>query len=191
MSEAIYIVEYASIPAGIDMLDQIVKRTSVFIIYAKSICIGKFLIVLGGDVDDVREAQAAVTAAEEKRLLQQYLLTNAHGQILSYFKRAPECKESTSGATAIGILETLDAANGFRSLDLALKGGNVRLERVWLGHFIGGKFCYILTGQVGDIKTALAAAENGLEEKRVVDSRIIPSPDRKVLEHLLRHMDNQ
>lgn len=186
MSEAIYIVEYASIPVGVDLLDRMVKRSSVFIIHAKPVCIGKFLIVLGGDVDDVREAQAAAAAAGEKRLLQQYLLTHAHGQILAYFRRAPERKESRSEASAVGILETLDAVNGFRSLDSALKGGNVRLEQVWLGHFMGGKFCYLLTGQVEDIRTALAAAESGLEEKRVVDSRVIPSLDGKTLEYLLK-----
>lgn len=185
MSEAVYLVEFGSIPAGIDMLDRMMDRCSALIIYAKPVCIGKFLIVLGGEVDDVREAQAVVLESGEKRVLQQYLLTSAHEEILAYFRRAPGANAST-GPVAIGMLETVDAVSGFRSLDAALKGGSVSLEQVWLGHFIGGKFCYILSGQVGDVQAALAAAEITLEPKRLVDSRVIPSPSEKTLAHLLK-----
>lgn len=184
MNEAIYIVEYNSIPIGIDVLDQMVKRASVTIIQARPICIGKYLIVLGGAVDDMREAQAAALSVGPDKLLSQYLLTNAHHDILAYFKRIPEDESSFSGAVAVGIFEVRNIANGFRSLDAALKSGNVQLGYVWNGHFIGGKFCFLLTGSVEDISMALKAAENNLDDRCLVDSRVIPSPDAKTLKHL-------
>lgn len=186
MSNAIYIVEFGSIPVGIDMLDRMIKRASLTIAYAKPVCIGKYLIVLGGDVADVREAQAAVSEAGEKRLLKEHLLTNAHRDILAYFKRAPKTDESIEGASAVGILETVDAASGFKSLDAALKCSNVHLQQVWIGHYNGGKFSYVLTGNVEDVKMALSAGSQGLAERTLVDSRVIPSPDRKTLEHLIK-----
>lgn len=186
MNKAIYIAEYSSIPVGIDAVDRMVKRASMTIIYAKPICIGKFLIVMGGEVDNLREAQAEVASAGEKRLIQQYLLTNAHEDILAYFKRSPQEKRSMQGKTALGILETRNASSGFQSLDAALKSGNVRLEEVWIGHFIGGKFCYILSGLVEDINTALEAAARGLPENSFIDKKVIASPDDKTLEYLIK-----
>lgn len=186
MSKAIYIVEYSSIPAGIDMLDQMVKRASMTIIYAKPICIGKYLIVMGGEVEDLKEAQAAVAEAQEKKLIKQYLLTNAHGDILAYFNRSSQTKINVKNKTALGIMETRDASSGFHSLDAALKSGNIQLEEVWIGHFIGGKFCYMLSGLVEDINTALEAAVRSLDEKSLVDKRTIPAPDTKTLEHLIK-----
>lgn len=186
MREAIYIVEYTSIPVGIDMLDRMVKSASVSVIYARPICIGKFLIVLGGDVGDVRQAQKTVMDSDEKRLLKEHLLTNAHREILAYFKRSPSDRAPIQGKTAVGILETREIASGFQSLDAALKSGSVQLEQVWMGHFIGGKFCYLLSGSVEDIGTAIEAAGRGLGEKSLVESRIIPSPDSQTLEQLIK-----
>ena len=186
MREAIYTVEYTSIPVGIDMLDRMVKSASVSVIYAKPICIGKFLIVLGGDVGDVRQAQKTVLSAGEKRLLKEHLLTNAHREILAYFKRGPSDRVPIEGKTAVGILETREIASGFLSLDAALKSGSVQLEQVWMGHFIGGKFCYLLSGSVEDVGAAVEAADRTLGEKSPVESRIIPSPDSQTLEQLIK-----
>ena len=186
MREAIYLVEYTRIPVGIDMLDRMVNSASVSIIYARPICIGKFLIVLGGDVGDVRQAQKTVADSAEKRLLKEHLLTNAHREILAYFRRGPSDHVTIQGKTAVGILETREIASGFQSLDAALKSGNVQLEQVWMGHFIGGKLCYLLSGTVEDISTAIEAAGGALPEKSLVESRIIPSPDAQTLAQLLK-----
>ncbi|MDR0670836.1 MAG: BMC domain-containing protein [Oscillospiraceae bacterium] len=180
MNQAIYIVEYSSIPIGIYVLDRMVKHAPADILYAKPVCIGKFLIVVGGGVDDVREAQRAAASAQNAKALQQYLLTNAHSEILAHFRRAPGQK-SAAGGPAVGILETRHAASGFYSLDAALKCGNVRLEHLWLGHFIGGKFCYVLRGQVADIHSAFVAAQKDLDPSEIVDSQILPAMDKAVM----------
>lgn len=186
MKEAIYIVEYSNIPLGVDMLDKMIKRTEVTVIKAQPICIGKFLIVLGGEVDAMEEAQGVVQEQGERRLISQYLLTNAHKGILAYFKRARLSAGYVPVSDAVGIFEVTNAADGFHSLDAALKSGNVELRKVWLGHFLGGKLCYLLAGSVEDVSMALQAAENHLEPKSLVERRVIPSPDPKTLEYLIR-----
>lgn len=184
--EAIYIVEYAGIPIGIDVLDRMVKRASADILYARPVCIGKFLIVMGGGVDDVREARQAAADTGAKAL-QERLLTGAHSEILTYFHRVRDNrKKSITDKTAVGILETRHAASGFYSLDAALKRGRVRLEQLWLGHCIGGKFCYILSGCVEDIHSALTAARESLDPAEIVSDRIIPALNEKAAAFLFR-----
>lgn len=185
MKEAIYVVEYTNIPTGIDALDQMIKRAEVTILHARPICIGKYLIVLGGSVDSVREAQRVVQTLCTDNLLSQYLLTNAHHEILSYFNQISVYKNEISMSEAVGIFEVKNSSNGFRCLDAALKSGNVKLGHIWLGHFLGGKFCYLLIGSVEDVKMALKAAECNLEEGCLVESKLIPSPDSKTLGHLI------
>ena len=75
------------------------------------------------------------------------------------------------------MFETRNASSGFLSLDAALKSADVQLLRLWLGQFIGGKFCYVLGGGVSAVKSAVAAAAAAIPAKDKVDSRVIPSPD--------------
>lgn len=179
MEDAVYIVEYSSISHGIGMLDRMLKRSSLFVLFAGPICIGKYLIALGGDVADAKEAQDAGESAEPGELLSSYLLTSAHPTILSYFRtnkrQAPPANE------AIGIFETKNAASGFISLDAALKSGRVWLMRLWIGRYIGGKFCYVLGGTVSDVREAVKAARAAILPREFVGDEVIASPDKATL----------
>lgn len=183
--EAIYLVEYSSISYGIAVLDRLIKRSAVEVVYARPVCIGKYLIVLGGDVDDVRESREEVKSLGSNRRISDYLLTSAHQEILAYFRRASKEAGGSHIQEAVGILETSNASSGFYSLDRALKNGSVRLARIWLGHYIGGKFCYILNGQVGDVQAAVDAGRASAGEAFLVDSQVIPYPDPATLKLLV------
>lgn len=187
MQEAIFLVEYSNIPYGIAALDRLVKRSAVSVLYANPVCIGRYLIVVGGSVEDVGESQAEVEAIGTTRRISQYLLTNAHRDISAYFKRFPKNEKSISGAQAAGIFETRDTASGFRSLDCALKNGSVEIGKIWMGHYLGGKFCYVLTGQVGDVETAVNAARHSIIDRQYADSCVIPSPDTETLRLIVEH----
>jgi len=185
--EAIYLVEYAGIPYGIAVLDRLVKRTAVEVVYARPVCVGKYLIVLGGNVDDVRESQAEVESLGPAKRISDYLLTSAHQEILAYFRRAAKETDKLHTPEAVGILETRNASSGFHSLDRALKNGSVRLAKIWLGHYIGGKLCYVLTGRVGDVQAAIDAGRAGIDEKSLLDSQVIPHPDPVTMKLLVEH----
>lgn len=189
MGEAVLLAEYSSVSYGVSVLDRMVKRSAVEVVYARPVCAGKYLIVVGGDVEDVGEAQAEAESLGSERRISSYLLTNAHRDILGYFRRssAQEAseRETIEVSPALGLFETTNAATGFHSLDAALKNGSVGLGKVWLGHFLAGKFCYVLAGQVGDVGAAIAAARNATPDKNHVDNRVIPSPDKATLRLLL------
>lgn len=187
MGDAICIVEYSSVSYGIGVLDRMVKRSSVTPLYARPVCVGRYLIVLGGEVDSVKEAMAVVEETGSHRLLSKYLLTSAHQDILAYFHRPTLKLEEFSGARAVGLFETRSAAAGFQGLDRALKSGSVELIKLWMGHFLGGKSCFVLAGEVGDVEAAISAAHSSIQEAEVVDSQIIPSPDPLVLSLLSSH----
>lgn len=181
MGDAICIVEYNSVSYGIAVLDRMVKRSDVTPIYAKPVCVGRYLIVLGGAVDSVEEAMQEVEDKGSHRLLSKYLLTSAHRDILGYFRRTPAQLEDFAGVRAVGLVETRSAAAGFQSLDRALKSGSVDLIKMWMGHFLGGKSCFVLAGEVGDVEAAVGAARSSIREEESVDCQVIPAPDPLVL----------
>lgn len=184
MNDAIYVVEYRSISQGIGALDTMVKSADLTLLHANPICIGKYLICLGGDVADVEEAKTASYRDEGGAPMAAYLLTGTHPDVLGYFKKAKPmpCRKPE----AIGIIETKNASSGFMSLDRSLKAASVCLLRLWLGQLLGGKFCYVLGGSVSDVQAAVNAAKYAIEEKELVGTRVIPSPDEATMNLFLR-----
>jgi len=180
MSEAIYIAEFRSISHGIGALDLMCKRTGFELLYAAPVCIGKYLICVGGDVADITEAQAAAETGDEELPFASCLLTGIHPAILDYFRNEQKTIDTTPAA--MGVFETLSAAYGFRSLDQALKGAHVKLMRVWIGNRLGGKLCWVLGGSTSDIQSAIKAARGIVPEKEQAGSRIIIAPDPLVVD---------
>ena len=67
---AVGMVEFNSIAAGIDAADQMVKTAQVDPLFFKTICPGKFVAAVTGDVAAVNAAvEAGSTAAAESGLL--------------------------------------------------------------------------------------------------------------------------
>ena len=84
---------------------------------------------------------------------------------------------------AVGVMEFYSIASAILAADTAAKAANIRLIEVRIGYAIGGKGFVTLTGDVGAVKSAVAAGIAGRE--LYVDSVVIPRPDPKVIESLL------
>ena len=67
--------------------------------------------------------------------------------------------------------------------DVAVKAANVRLIEIRIGFAIGGKGFVTLTGDVGSVRAAVAAAAK--EEALLVSKTVIPKPSRQLVEKLI------
>ena len=56
MSQAIGILELTSIAKGMELGDAMLKSANVNLLVSKTICPGKFLLMLGGDIGAVQQA---------------------------------------------------------------------------------------------------------------------------------------
>ena len=179
MSEAIYVVEFRSISRGIGALDNMCKRTRFELLYAAPVCIGKYLICVGGDIADITEAQNAAETDDDEMPFSSRLLTGIHPAILSYFKKGQT--KTDEMPAAMGVFETTSAAQGFFSLDKALKGAQAKLMRVWICNTIGGKLCWVLGGSTSDIQSAIRVAKDSVPENEQAGNRIIIAPDPRIV----------
>ena len=82
---AIGLIESNSIAKGVEFADCMVKTAEVTILVAKSICPGKYIVMIGGDVADVKAAMdgAADSASSRGFLVNKVVIPRPHQQVIN------------------------------------------------------------------------------------------------------------
>ncbi len=94
MTQAIGILELTSIARGMELGDIMLKSANVQLLLCRTLCPGKFLLMLGGDVGAVQQAIAAGTARAGEMLVDSLVLANIHP---AYYRRSAVSTWSGSG----------------------------------------------------------------------------------------------
>ena len=177
---AVGMVEFNSIAAGIDAADQMVKTAQVDPLFFKTICPGKFVAAVTGDVAAVSAAGNAGRETHADALVDWFIIPNIHRDVIGALAGATGITERG----ALGIIETFSAASIVVASDAAVKAADVQLLDVRVALGLGGKGYALMTG-VAAVNAAVeagstAAAESGLLVSKVV----IPSPAETVFEQI-------
>ncbi len=179
MGHAIGMVELNSIARGIETCDFMVKAAQVELLRATTVCPGKYIVIVAGDTGDVRASMAEGKKRAGECIVDTLLIPNAHPQLIPAISMTSQVTEHG----AVGVLEFYSIASAIMAADVAAKAANITLIEVRIGYAIGGKGFVTLTGDVGAVRAAVAAAEKGAE--LLVGTAVIPRPDPKLFESLL------
>ena len=128
---AVGMVEFNSIAAGIDAADQMVKTAQVDPLFFKTICPGKFVAAVTGDVAAVSASVNAGRETHADALVDWFIIPNIHRDVIGALAGATGITERG----ALGIIETFSAASIVVASDAAVKAADVQLldVRVALG----------------------------------------------------------
>ena len=156
-------VEFNSIAAGIDAADQMVKTAQVDPLFFKTICPGKFVAAVTGDVAAVSASVNAGRETHADALVDWFIIPNIHRDVIGALAGATGITERG----ALGIIETFSAASIVVASDAAVKAADVQLLDVRVALGLGGKGYALMTGDVAAVNAAVeagstAAAESGL-----------------------------
>ena len=178
---AVGMVEFNSIAAGIDAADQMVKTAQVDPLFFTTICPGKFVAAVTGDVAAVSASVNAGRETHADALVDWFIIPNIHRDVIGALAGATGITERG----ALGIIETFSAASIVVASDAAVKAADVQLLDVRVALGLGGKGYALMTGDVAAVNAAVeagstAAAESGLLVSKVV----IPSPAETVFEQI-------
>ena len=178
---AVGMVEFNSIAAGIDAADQMVKTAQVDPLFFKTICPGKFVAAVTGDVAAVSASVNAGRETHADALVDWFIIPNIHRDVIGALAGATGITERG----ALGIIETFSAASIVVASDAAVKAADAQLLDVRVALGLGGKGYALMTGDVAAVNAAVeagstAAAESGLLVSKVV----IPSPAETVIEQI-------
>lgn len=182
MIHAIGLVEFTSIALGIECADIMVKTADVTILVAKTICPGKYIVLVSGDVSGVQQSVNAGIDLGAETVVDSFVIPNVHPSILPAIGNANRLNE----IKALGIIETYSVASLIEAADAAVKAGDVEPILIHLAFGIGGKSYTVLTGEVASVKAAVEegstlAGNKGLLIRQVV----IPRPAKQLIESLV------
>ena len=169
MEPAIALVETNSIAAGILTGDAMVKKAVVQLLEARSICPGKYMVLIGGEVGPVREAWQVGTETAADTLVDQLLLPNVHPSVFPALMSAT----APRGDEALGIIETVTAAVCIVASDAAVKAADVQLLEIRLANGLGGKSFVLLEGTVADVEAAVKAGVEWVKQEGLLIRQVI------------------
>ncbi|MEI6858529.1 MAG: BMC domain-containing protein [Shewanella sp.] len=182
MYHAIGLVELTSIAKGIEVTDVMLKSANVSLLVTKTICPGKYIVMIGGEIGAVKQAVANGEKSGGHLTVDSFVIPNVHASVLPSLSGVNEISKKQ----AIGVVETFSVGACIASADRAVKSANVQLVRIHMAFGIGGKCYMVLNGDIADIKTAVQNASQDAGDKGLlVQSSIIPKPDDALWQQLI------
>jgi microcompartment protein CcmL/EutN len=176
--KAIGLVETSSIAKGFEIADTILKAANVQIVVNRTICPGKYMVLIGGDVDAVQASIEAGVKVAAHTLVDQFVIPNVHPSVfpaISGVAHLPELK-------ALGVVEAFSVASIIEAADAAVKASNVQLLTIHLAMAIGGKAFVTMTGDVASVTEAVEVAAAVVQRRGLlVEKVVIPAPRPEIV----------
>ncbi|MCS6952698.1 MAG: BMC domain-containing protein [Bryobacterales bacterium] len=179
---SIGLIELGSIAAGYEVTDAMLKAADVELLLARSICSGKYMVMVRGDVAAVEASVEAGSRAGSFSLVDRFVIPNVHESIFP----AIAGTSKVEALEALGILESFSVASLIEGADAAAKAANVRLIEIRLAMALGGKAFATLTGSVAAVRSAVEAGAQVIGRKGLlVNKVVIPQPRPELLSEMI------
>ena len=176
---ALGMMELKSIARGYEAADQLVKTAEVELVTAVTACPGKFIIIIRGSISGVRSGLDRAEHFSADYVVDTFLLGNPDDQVFDALVN----QYPYSAPDAMGVVETWTAASALVAADQGVKAAQANVIKIGLAHQIGGKGYVIFVGEVAAVQASIeAATRDPRVAAKLVDTSLIPSPDRKLWE---------
>ena len=167
--KSIGLLELSSIASGFLVADTMLKASDVRILLSRSICSGKYMVLIGGGTASVEAAAAAGEAAANGCLIDSLTLANLHPDVITAIGRTQPVQPDG----ALGILESFNVATMIKAADAAVKAADVQLLEVRLAMALGGKAFCTMTGDVASVQSAVDAGRSVIAEAGVLVNAVV------------------
>ncbi len=174
--KTIGLIELSSVAAGFEVADTMLKAGNVRLILSRSICSGKYMVLIGGETAAVQSAVAAGAEAANGCIIDSFVIPNVHPDVFVALGRT----QPVQPTGALGILESFNVATLIQGADAAAKAAPVQLLEIRLAMALGGKAFVTMTGDVSSVKAAVAAGRQVIGDAGVLVNAVVlsrPHPD--------------
>ncbi|HUJ19890.1 MAG TPA: BMC domain-containing protein [Bryobacteraceae bacterium] len=175
-------IELTSIAAGFEVSDAMLKAANVDLLLARSICSGKYMVMVRGDVAAVQASVSAGISGGKFSVIDSFVIPNLHEAVFPAISGATKVE----ALEALGVLESFSVAALIEGADAAVKAANVQLIEIRLAMALGGKAFVTLTGDVAAVESAVDAGARVVGQKgMLVNKVVIPSPRPELLNEMI------
>lgn len=175
---SIGLLELSSVAAGMLVTDTMLKAASVELLIHRTICSGKYLILVGGDVAAVEASVEAGRRAGGGAVIDSCAIANIDKAVFP----------AISGGVilpplaALGVIESFSVAALIEGADAAAKAADVQLLEIRLAMALGGKAFVTLCGDVASVEAAVEAGAALVSARGLLVNRVvIPAPSKEIL----------
>ncbi len=176
------LIELTSIAAGMEAADIMLKTSEVELVLSRTICSGKYMVLVGGEVAAVQSAVDAASNNLDYAVIDTFVIPNVHPEIFP----ALSGHNGTDTLEALGIIESFSVASLIEGADAAVKASNVKLIEIRLAMALGGKAFCTLTGEVAAVRSAVDAGAMLIADKGLlVNKVVIPQPRPELLSEMV------
>jgi len=176
------LIELSSIAAGFEACDAMLKAAAVELVLARTICSGKYMVLVRGEVADVQASVQAGSQAGNFSVIDTFVIPNVHETIFPAIAGTTRIEV----LEALGIIESFSVASLIEGADAAVKAANVKLIEVRLAMALGGKAFVSLTGSVAAVRSAVEAGAAKVAQKGLLTNKVvIPNPRQELLSEMI------
>lgn len=177
-------IEFKSVAAGMTATDIMVKTSEVDIVEAQTVCPGKYIAIITGDLSAVKASVDTAMDMGGENGIDSFVLGNPDESIFPAILGTTDV--GADDVNALGVIETFDAAQIIVAADNAVKTSDVRLIEIRLARGMCGKSYVTLTGEVAAVKAAVDRAKEIVGKSgMLLDTTVIARPDRKFINKIL------
>ena len=181
---AIGIIELASIFKGFEVQDMVLKSANIEKIIARTICSGKYLIMVRGEIADVETCLEIAREIGGFSIVSALIVTNVHEKVFPAITGSTTLDSPEVGGML--IIETFSVAAAVKAADFAVKEADIDLLRIHAAMAIGGKGFVVFTGNVEALESAIPPAlEYIKEEGMLAGYTLIKNPHKELLKELI------
>ena len=173
---SIGLIELSSIAAGYQVCDAMLKAADVELMLSRSICSGKYMVMVRGDVAAVEASVQAGSQSGDFSVIDSFVIANLHEAVFP----AIQGVNKVESLEALGIIEAFSVASLIEAADMAVKTARVELIEIRLAMALGGKAFVTLTGSVAAVSSAVDAGAAVVSKKGLLTNKVViahPRPE--------------
>jgi microcompartment protein CcmL/EutN len=176
MNQALALLEFDSVAAGILAVDRMLKQAPIALLRCGTVHPGRYLALVGGSVASTDEAHAAGvwSGQDQKALTDEILLPDPHPMLAA----AVAGERAAPQGESVGVIEISTSPGLLRGVDAALKAVPVDLVEIRLADDLGGRALAVFDGLLPDVQEALQMTADRLGGAAVLcGSSLLPRVD--------------
>lgn len=176
------LIELSSIARGIETSDRMLKAAEVQLVLARTICSGKYIVLVSGELDMVEASVAAGLAISAECTVDHFIIQNVHPDVFP----ALSSTGTLNRREALGIIESFSVAALVEAIDRVAKAAPVEMVECRLAMALGGKAYLVFTGDVEAVRASLQAGVEVVEERGLLVNKVlIPDPRPELFDTLI------
>ncbi|MDD3776578.1 MAG: BMC domain-containing protein [Actinomycetota bacterium] len=181
----IAVMEFKSIARGVEVTDSLIKASQVNLLVATSLCPGKYLTLVEGEMDALDTSVEVAVNMGGKHLYSTEIIGGIDAKVIG----AISGKISPAVLGAIGIVESMQMAYLINAADITVDTAEVEFMDFRLARGCGVNSFFVITGQLAAVQEAVRVASEYLAEKgALIGQKVIANPDPQVLRWLTSAM---